>query len=560
MANKGKRQGPGHGQRGQRSDQPSYITETSSITNPPELLSTCEDFDDNVSYISVTSALTGWTTENSAAPSAEIRQKHTKLGSISEASASDFDSHNFPLVWSSKSEGSDSYSSAEGEDISIYNDGESVEASLHASDFLPTKAINKAVQIFSPRTKVASPRNNPPERHNERQLDESSISSKASRTSIVSNASKKRAPVPPLKDPAMEDTEDDQMWEVECNCEINPTPIYQVIISKDWNHTINLLDGKESESMWSIPGLNAIIGVNEPDVTKMREYQTKLRAQARTWILHREARSGVLVWRMLPIHVALTYQAPFDVVLRLYHLYPGSVRCRDHRGMLPLHICFFRGVEDRVLELFLDVFPDALDVKDDKGRLPIDCTPEDGSDNERRSNIIQLFLKHMLGMSETLQYQQEDVNVVPNPVALAEEATPAALAQEATSIALTQKAILGATPRYASNDADDDKTETEEKINSLIFNAFKIKKPKAPKNSRALKVQTKIELKEDNNIPDRYAMEDEENRLPCNRRGLSPILEEGTELNLEELKREMLVQEKRKGIRKIFGNKKSSIL
>ncbi|KAL7545270.1 hypothetical protein ACHAWF_008616 [Thalassiosira exigua] len=94
---------------------------------------------------------------------------------------------------------------------------------------------------------------------------------------------------------------------------------------------------------------------------------------------------------MLPLHAALAFNAPFDVVLRLYHLYPGAVRNRDDQGMLALHHCFKYGAEDRVLELLLNVFPEALTVRDDKGRLPLACTPRNGSDNERRSHILTLF-------------------------------------------------------------------------------------------------------------------------------------------------------------------------
>jgi hypothetical protein len=67
--------------------------------------------------------------------------------------------------------------------------------------------------------------------------------------------------------------------------------------------------------------------------------------------------------------------------------------------MLPLHHVFMYGNEDRILELFLDVFPEALTVADDRGRLPLGCTPQDGSDNERRSNILDLYSKFMVELA-----------------------------------------------------------------------------------------------------------------------------------------------------------------
>ena len=510
--------GHGHGQRSRFNDQASYdFTETSSVTNPPELLGIVEDedYDDNISYMTETSSLTGWTTEHSAAPSAPVHQKRSMLDAISEE-----DSQNFPRVGSRTgsraSNWSQNDSSFGDDDISVaYNDDGVVEAFLDKTDaYLPNEAISKAVNLLSPRNKVLSPRNGSgTHRHAIGASDESSI---------VSNASKKRAPVPPLKDPALDDKEEAE-WEEECNCDINPTPMYRVIITRDWKHTTDLLDGKEEDPLWSLPGLNGIqqlmpaLGGSKPDVSKMKDYQNKLRAQARTWILHREHRSGVLKWRMLPIHVALTYQAPFEVILRLYHLYPGSIRCRDHRGMLPLHICFFRGLEDRVLELFLDVFPEALDVKDDKGRLPIECTPTDGSDNERRSNIMNLFLTHMLEKSGRV------VQSAPKPVAVPEDG-----------------ATLGARPRYTAGDEEDDEeAAAAEKLNALMLNAMKLTKQPAQQPNKK--------------IIDRYAqlMGDEENN-PGNRHGLAPIHEEGTEMSISALD----FGKKKKGIRKMFGKMK----
>ena len=526
----------GHGQRGRHNDQASYFTETSSVTNPPELLGIVEDedFDDAISYISETSALTGWTTENSAAPTPR-QQQSERLGAISEGES----------VGESKSSAqSRSPYSSFGDEMS----GESEETSLAASDYLPNRAFSKAEQYLSPRNNAASPRNN-------RQRHRQTFGSEES--SIVSDASKKRAPVPQLRNPDMDDAEEDQMWEEECNNEINPTPLFKVITSQDWKHTIDLLDGKEEDPVWSLPGLNGFQqlmptrGVNKLDVGKMKQYQTQLRAQARTWIVHRVRGTGVLKWRMLPIHVALSYQAPFEVVLRLYNLYPGSVRCRDHRGMLPLHICFFRGGEDRVLELFLDVFPDALDVVDDKGRLAIECTPQDGSENERRSNIMNLFLKYMMEKHEMMRLK-EKVKVMHKPVGMTQEAATLGTPTRGTP-------TLGAAPRY--NDADDDETAAEEKLNTLVLNAFKLRKPKTPKQQpNKLTVQTKVEPEDDDDFSDKYAMGDVENnpKINGNRLGLSPINEDGLDENVEVLRSDLMAMGKNKksGLRKMFGKKK----
>lgn len=523
--------GRGYGQRGYRSDQ-SYFTETSSVTNPPELLSVVEgeDYDDAVSYISETSALTGWTTENSAAapsasgPSRQHRTMISPLGAIAESGSEEAENRRMSAPYG------DGMSASYGDGISSI--GESKGTSFAAS------GVVKAGRSLSPRSSKLPHR----------------PTFGSDESSLISNASKKRAPVPQLRNPEMDDADEDQMWEEECNSEINPTPLYKAIVSREWKHVTDLLDGKEEDPVWSLPGLTGIhqlmptLGVNRQDATKMKEYLNKLRAQARTWIVHRARGSGVMKWRMLPIHVALSYQAPFEVVLRLYNLYPGSVRCRDHRGMLPMHICFYRGSEDRVLELFMEVFPDALDVVDDKGRRAIECTPQDGSDNERRTNIMNLFLKYMMEKHEMIRLQErvkEMHNPVVKPVVTNEE--PATL----------DAATLGATPRYSVDETEKEEAVAEEKVNTSMLSAFKLRKSKTPKQEqKKVKLQPEVDPDEDNSV-DKYSIADSENtRINGHRLKLSPIDEDVLDENIEVSESELLaLGKKKKGIRKIFGKK-----
>ena len=165
--------------------------------------------------------------------------------------------------------------------------------------------------------------------------DTHSVTSSASGRSHTSNASKKRAPVPPLRDPNMDDSEGDQMWEEDCNYDINPTLLFLVLQSRDWKAALALLDGKGLENKndaWNLGRLfgagHRPKGVDAEAQLLAKKRQGELRAQARTWIVRRE-RTGVLRWRMLPLHAALAFSVPFDVVIRLYHLYPGAVRCRN---------------------------------------------------------------------------------------------------------------------------------------------------------------------------------------------------------------------------------------
>lgn len=524
-------------------DMASYITDTSDLTNPTEfgfLHSNDDDDDDDderdeeeeydtgdaVSFLdSATSALTGF-------PGA---------GGISE--------------WGF-SENSMTLASERLSNISFDMDmNGSVEASL-AGDIeveVATSSSNSAMQRNAKKNRmplVVIPPGKEMQKHrssksNNTHRDASSV------VSEQSSASKKRAPVPPLRDPNLEDKEEDQMWEEDCNYDINPTLMFLVLESHEWKEAISLLDGKGLENKGNVWNLGQLFGGNRnqviaEDLAKKRKKE--LRSQARTWIVRRE-RNGVLRWRMLPLHAAMAFNAPFEVILRLYHLYPGAVRCRNDEGMLPLHQCFKHGNEDKVLELLLDVFPEALDVVDDKGRVPLGCTPTNGSDNERRSNILKLFsnfqvekaLKEMNIGGTGANDNSAENRTIGNGTA------NAARNEEGT--------ILGAAPRYTTN--------TD--YNQVTFNS--IKSYPAKKKQEFVPVSTmKQGVEEDANTdPDRYSLLDNGENICLNGRrmgkGLLTIPEDDIlSPKKNEVRMELLAlgdknKAKRKGLKKLFGKK-----
>ncbi|KAL7546535.1 hypothetical protein ACHAWF_013948 [Thalassiosira exigua] len=395
-------------------DVASYATDTSSITNPVELGSFDDDEDDSVGNenddgvvsfgvddaTSVLTGLTGWTSANAAATE------------VSELGASEAQS-NFPIG------ASKSYRSAYTEDdhndgdggeeagrgaamaLSFETDG-SIEISPKRSGRKPKEKggrggdtreplmvipLGRAVHLSapSPSNCTKSPRSSKGKGYGAHLLlptaSVQSCQSGMSHSSRGSNWSKKRHPIPPLRDPAMDDDEKDQQWEENCNYDINSTLMFLVLESRDWVEAVSLLDGKGLENrndMWNLGSLFGVKSKREEDKAKegrVAETRKKeLRSQAQTWIIRSE-RNGVLRWRMLPLHAAMAF----------------TVRNRDDKGMLALHHCFKYGANDQVLELLLNVFPEALTVRDNKGRLPLPCMPRNGNDNERRSHISTLF-------------------------------------------------------------------------------------------------------------------------------------------------------------------------
>ena len=534
------------------SDIGSYVTETSSVTIPVELdVYSSSGYgvdDDDVSFFdSATSALTGWTEKYPTSPTKKSKSVYSE-GGFSEASG---------------------FASERISAITFDNEHGSVEASLYDIDDEYSRKQHheekETLAVIPPGkgAKYSSPSYSAPKKQDtegpKEDTDGQIVSSSSSVKTTASNSSKskKRAPVPPLRDPNMEDKEEEQMWEEDCNYDINPSLMFLVLESRSWEEAIALLDGKGLENRNGLLNLGQLFGGyrkgQEISTELAKKRQKELRSQARTWIVRRE-RTGVLRWRMLPLHAALAFNAPFDVVLRLYHLYPGAIRCRNDQGMLPLHHCFKYGNEDKILEFLLDVFPEALTVMDDKGRLPLGCTPKDGSENERRTNILVLFANFQVEMAKKVGATTGTADAATEAIA----GTAAVLPQSRQPLRSQEEGntLIGAVPRYTS-DTD---------YNQVIYSSIKPTSKNDQKVVPSPKMQQGGEDEVDGTC-DRYAMlnfEDGEN-VCLNRKhmvkGLMTIPENDTlspkaRSNLKSELLELSEKNKRKGLQKIFGRKR----
>lgn len=92
--------------------------------------------------------------------------------------------------------------------------------------------------------------------------------------------------------------------------------------------------------------------------------------EAKVWVSRKE-KDGRLRWRLLPIHAAIVFKAPEDVIEALLAAYPKGAHAKDDQGMLPLHLAFRNGSSEDIVNLLLTAFPQSIDVKDRKGRTPL---------------------------------------------------------------------------------------------------------------------------------------------------------------------------------------------
>jgi len=108
------------------------------------------------------------------------------------------------------------------------------------------------------------------------------------------------------------------------NYDVNPTKIYMLLESRDWEEVSSYID--------LFPG------------------------EVKTWVMRKQL-DGKVRWRMLPIHAAVIFGAPCEVVKELLNAYKEGARCRDDLGMIPLDMAKKKNARYDVIEVLYSAFP-----------------------------------------------------------------------------------------------------------------------------------------------------------------------------------------------------------
>lgn len=102
--------------------------------------------------------------------------------------------------------------------------------------------------------------------------------------------------------------------------------------------------------------------------------------EARAFISRRE-KDGRIRWRLLPLHAAIVFKAPEEVIEVLLISYPKAAEEKDDQGMLPLHLAFRNSASAEAINLLLLAYPDSVDIPDRKGRVPLTLAKAAASPN-----------------------------------------------------------------------------------------------------------------------------------------------------------------------------------
>jgi ankyrin repeat protein len=124
---------------------------------------------------------------------------------------------------------------------------------------------------------------------------------------------------------------------LECDFDKSPSDLYMCLMHKDWSNSIRRC-------------------VQHPE-------------EAKTWIYRKES-TGILRWKLLPIHAAIIFNAPVPVIDTLLHAYAEGAGCKDDQGMVPLHLAIRMNSDHTVVEKLVAAQPESVKAQDRKGRTP----------------------------------------------------------------------------------------------------------------------------------------------------------------------------------------------
>ena len=160
-----------------------------------------------------------------------------------------------------------------------------------------------------------------------------------------------------------------------------PSPLYLGIQKKEWESVSHFLKTGDWPSNWILDLFGSL--------TNAKEGGSCLKEQVNSMVESKD-QDGKVVQAVLPIHLAIIYGAPLDIICQLVDMYPKSLRIPDNQGMLPLHLAFYHNSTNAVIAHLLESFPASARIKSlYRKQIPIEVALEC---NKARGEILQLFL------------------------------------------------------------------------------------------------------------------------------------------------------------------------
>jgi hypothetical protein len=96
-------------------------------------------------------------------------------------------------------------------------------------------------------------------------------------------------------------------------------------------------------------------------------------SDCKTWVIAKGLSKGQsLRFRALPLHAAIVFDAPEELIIKILRAYPKASRGRDVKGRLPIHLAMEHASSEQIVMLLIDAFPKGFFAVDKKEMTPLD--------------------------------------------------------------------------------------------------------------------------------------------------------------------------------------------
>lgn len=132
-----------------------------------------------------------------------------------------------------------------------------------------------------------------------------------------------------------------------------------------------------------------------------RQVNYQFTRECKTWVVARGKKSkdtSQLRFRALPLHAALVFGAPDDMVKKILNAYPKAARGRDVKGRLPIHLAMEHNASEEIMTMILEAFPKGFFAKDKKDMTPLEYV---------NANMDRAFMKRYVPLLSEAKLEDE---------------------------------------------------------------------------------------------------------------------------------------------------------
>ena len=175
----------------------------------------------------------------------------------------------------------------------------------------------------------------------------------------------------------------------QCDYDKNPTDLFQALEAREFKYAFEMYQRSNQQFL----------------------------KDCKTWVIANGLQKGhSLRFRALPLHAAIVFNAPEELIIKILRAYPQASRGRDVKGRLPIHLAFAHQSPEQVVALIIDAFPKGFFAKDKKEMSPLDYVNE----NTTRS-YMAMYIPQILAAK--IEEEREKWNIEANMLLERQKAT-----------------------------------------------------------------------------------------------------------------------------------------